>query len=51
VRRALDVLTGARSVRFETAPGSHLGVLSGSTAPDSTWRHVHEFLAGLAARD
>lgn len=44
VRRAVDVLTGARSVRFETAPGSHLGVLTGPAAAGTTWRHIAEFV-------
>jgi polyhydroxyalkanoate synthase len=45
VQRARDVLTGARSVRFETAPGSHLGVLSGPQARTTTWTHITQFLA------
>jgi polyhydroxyalkanoate synthase len=49
VRRACDVLTGARSVRFETAPGSHLGVLSGPEARDTTWAHVARFLESVRA--
>jgi len=48
VRRALDVLTGARSVRFAEAPGSHLGVLSGAEAPATTWRYLQRFLADVA---
>jgi len=47
VERATGVLTGARSVRFATAPGSHLGVLSGPEAPATTWRVIDEFLAGV----
>lgn len=43
--RALqDVLTSAPSVQFETAAGSHLGVLAGPTAKDSTWSHIDTFL-------
>lgn len=45
VRAACEVLTGARSVRFETAPGSHLGVLSGPEARSTTWEHIADFLA------
>ncbi|MDT4940337.1 MAG: poly[(R)-3-hydroxyalkanoate] polymerase subunit PhaC [Pseudonocardiales bacterium] len=45
VQRATEVLTGARSVRFETAPGSHLGVLSGPEAPATTWRSIDDFLS------
>lgn len=36
-------------VQLATAPGSHLGVLTGSTAPDTTWAHVDRFLADLDA--
>jgi polyhydroxyalkanoate synthase len=49
VRPACDVLTGARSVRFAAAPGSHLGVLSGPEARDTTWRYIADFLSGVAA--
>lgn len=42
-RAGVDVLTGA-SVKFETAPGSHLGVLTGSTAPGTTWPTIDKFL-------
>lgn len=48
VQRATDVLTGARSVRFETAPGSHLGVLSGPEARSTTWGHIADFLATVS---
>jgi polyhydroxyalkanoate synthase subunit PhaC len=44
VQRATDVLTGARSIRFETAPGSHLGVLTGPEARTTTWAHLADFL-------
>jgi polyhydroxyalkanoate synthase len=49
VQRACDVLSGARSVRFETAPGSHLGVLTGLEAEQTTWEYIVEFLAAVAA--
>ncbi|MCD2105896.1 alpha/beta fold hydrolase [Rhodococcus erythropolis] len=39
-----SVLTGAPSVRFEEAPGSHLGLVAGPTARDSTWTFIDEFL-------
>ncbi|MCT2586338.1 alpha/beta fold hydrolase [Actinophytocola gossypii] len=45
VRRLVDVLSGAGEVRFETAPGGHLGVLAGRGARTTTWRYVDEFLA------
>ncbi len=48
VQRAGGVLTGARSLRFETAPGSHLGVLTGPEAAGTTWEYVAEFLDKVA---
>jgi polyhydroxyalkanoate synthase len=50
VQRACDVLTGVRSIRFETAPGSHLGVLSGPEARDTTWRYISDFLEAVNGR-
>ncbi|MFH5207507.1 alpha/beta fold hydrolase [Antrihabitans spumae] len=44
-RHALDILTGAPSVQFEAVPGSHLGVLAGPGAKDTTWPHIDRFLA------
>jgi polyhydroxyalkanoate synthase len=49
VRRACDVLTGVRSLRFETAPGSHLGVLTGPEAARTTWQYLSEFLSDVSA--
>jgi polyhydroxyalkanoate synthase len=51
VGRAVGVLTGARSVRFETAPGSHLGVLSGPDARATTWAQIADFLEQVAATE
>ena len=39
-----SVLTGSPSVRFETAPGSHLGLVAGPTAKNSTWAYIDSFL-------
>lgn len=39
-----SVLRGASDVRLETAPGGHLGVLTGRAASDTTWHHVDEFM-------
>jgi polyhydroxyalkanoate synthase subunit PhaC len=50
VRAVADLLPNAASVRFEEVPGSHLGMLTGSSAASTTWRHLDEFLAGCARR-
>ncbi|WP_149359196.1 alpha/beta fold hydrolase [Lolliginicoccus suaedae] len=44
-RHLATILTGSPGVRFETAPGSHLGVLTGPGAPEHTWPHIDAFLA------
>jgi len=44
VRKLVDVLENASSVRFETAPGGHLGVLTGRRARTTTWTHLDAFL-------
>jgi polyhydroxyalkanoate synthase subunit PhaC len=51
VRAVVDLLPSAPSVRYETAPGGHLGVLTGRAARGTTWVYVDEFLSegdGLA---
>jgi polyhydroxyalkanoate synthase len=45
VERLVPLLENAASVRFETAPGGHLGVLTGRRARASTWTYIDEFLA------
>ncbi|WP_070379809.1 alpha/beta fold hydrolase [Rhodococcus sp. WMMA185] len=50
VRAVTDVLTSAPSVQFETAPGSHLGLLAGVRAKGSTWAHIDRFLEEAVAR-
>ncbi|MFB9728122.1 alpha/beta hydrolase [Haloechinothrix salitolerans] len=42
-RGGVAVLTGT-SVRFETTRGSHLGILTGPEARQTTWRYLDEFL-------
>jgi hypothetical protein len=37
----------APHVRLETAPGGHLGVLSGRKASSTTWRYLDEFLRDI----
>ena len=40
-----SLLPGSPDVRLETAPGGHLGVLTGRSAVRSTWIFLDEFLA------
>ena len=40
-----ELLAGAPSVRLETAPGGHLGVLTGRAARGTTWVALDRFLA------
>ncbi|MET7769704.1 alpha/beta hydrolase [Nocardia sp. NPDC005366] len=47
VESGMATLTGAASVRYETAPGGHLGILTGDTARDTTWSYIDKFLAEL----
>jgi polyhydroxyalkanoate synthase len=44
VRRLVDLLDNAASVRFEVCPGGHLGVLTGRGARRTTWTHIDDFL-------
>lgn len=46
VERLTGLLSGAPEVRFRSAPGGHLGVLTGRRARTSTWTYVDRFLAG-----
>src|SRR5207244_9731101 len=45
VRHVGSLLPNAPDVRIETAPGGHLGVLTGRSAVRSTWIFLDEFLA------
>ncbi|MET8779671.1 alpha/beta fold hydrolase [Nocardia sp. NPDC004654] len=47
VEAGTRTLTGAADVRYETAPGSHLGILTGETARDTTWAYLDKFLTEL----
>jgi polyhydroxyalkanoate synthase len=40
-----SLLTSSPDVRLETAPGGHLGVLTGRSAKRTTWKHLDDFLA------
>lgn len=44
VQRVVDLLDKAPSVRFEVAPGGHLGVLTGRRARTTTWHHIDRLL-------
>ncbi|GLZ39637.1 alpha/beta fold hydrolase [Actinokineospora sp. NBRC 105648] len=48
-RKLVDLLPEAAQVRFETAPGGHLGVLTGRAARQATWPLVDEFQDRLDA--
>jgi poly[(R)-3-hydroxyalkanoate] polymerase subunit PhaC len=41
-----SLLENAGEVRLESAPGGHLGVLTGMGARETTWRHLDDWLAG-----
>jgi polyhydroxyalkanoate synthase len=45
-----DLLSGSSDVRVHTAPGGHLGVLTGRGAQRTTWRHLDEFLRAYDQR-
>jgi polyhydroxyalkanoate synthase subunit PhaC len=49
VRHVGNLLKRAPEVRLETAPGGHLGVLTGRSARAATWRYLDEFLARTSA--
>ncbi|HEY2203618.1 MAG TPA: alpha/beta hydrolase [Pseudonocardia sp.] len=51
VSRGVGLLTGAPEVRFESAPGGHLGVLTGRRARDTTWAYLDRFLDTTPAGD
>jgi polyhydroxyalkanoate synthase len=44
VHKLVEVLDNAGEVRFETAPGGHLGVLAGRGARTTTWAYLDDFL-------
>lgn len=45
VEAVVELLTGSPDVRFGTAPGGHLGVLTGRKARTTTWPTIDGFLA------
>ena len=57
VEAVTALLPNAAEVRYELAPGGHLGVLTGRSARKHTWRHLdaflrdHDLLAATPATD
>ena len=50
VHHVADLLPNSPLVRLETAPGGHLGVLTGKSAIRTTWVFLDEFLAETAPK-
>ena len=50
VHHVADILPNSPLVRLETAPGGHLGVLTGKSAIRTTWVFIDEFLAETAPK-
>jgi len=44
VKPVVDLLTGAKEVRWEIVPGGHLGMLTGRAARNTTWRILDEWV-------
>lgn len=44
-----ELLPNSPQVRLETAPGGHLGVLTGRSAPKNTWAMIDDFLEHQSA--
>ena len=44
-----ELLPNAPEVRLETAPGGHLGVLTGAKAAETTWTYIDDFLDAHAS--
>ena len=51
VHHLAKLLPNAPQVRIETAPGGHLGVLTGRSAARSTWAWIDDFFADGAPED
>lgn len=54
VKPIVDHVPNSPDVRFEVVPGGHLGMLTGRSSRDTTWRIMDEFMAehsSEAARD
>lgn len=51
VHRIAQLLPNAAEVKIATAPGGHLGVLTGRAARRTTWPLIDDFLAATASAD
>jgi polyhydroxyalkanoate synthase len=51
VHRVAELLPNAAAVKIATAPGGHLGVLTGRAARRTTWPLVDDFLDATASAD
>jgi polyhydroxyalkanoate synthase len=40
-----SILPNSPDVRLPLAPGGHLGILTGTKAPETTWVEINNFLA------
>lgn len=45
VQHVANILPNSPDVRLPIVPGGHLGMLTGTKAPDTTWVEINEFLA------
>lgn len=45
-----NLLTNSPEVVLQTAPGGHLGVLTGRSAQDTTWQHIEGFMSDVDGR-
>jgi polyhydroxyalkanoate synthase len=50
VQHVASLLKSSPDVRVHTAPGGHLGVLTGRSAHRTSWRHLDEFLRAYDSR-
>jgi polyhydroxyalkanoate synthase len=51
VKPVVDLLSGARDVRFEIVPGGHLGMLTGRAARRTTWAVLDEWIEQWSGAD
>ena len=45
VQHVAAIIPNSPDVRLPVAPGGHLGVLTGTKAPETTWVEINQFLA------